>query len=265
MIREKPIDAIRALRAQTVASILTARRSVHPGDSVPPTGDVAVHLTKLGRPPYTGSSASRPLRSDCGRWTTHFFDPRLMPYPQTSRTFGVLSFKTLISNGIVATRQRTLWTIAFIGIIASACQSPNQQPSGSSEALDTAGIRASIDSLGANVMRANQTGDAELYATTWAIDGILSDAGSPPVHGRDSIVARFRRRPPLPPGAKMTIHPTELRIQSDQWAHIMGVDTLSFTPPNAATPVRETFTFLVILRKTSEGWQTYREVLSANQ
>ena len=158
-----------------------------------------------------------------------------------------------------------MWTTAFIGIIAAACQSPKQQLAGSSEALDTAGIRASIDSLAANVMRANQTGDAELFAKTWAVDGILSDAGSPPVHGRDSIVARFRRRPPLPPGARMTIHPTELRIHSDEWAHVMGVDTLRFTPPNAASPVQETFTFLVVLHKTSEGWQTYREVLSANQ
>lgn len=27
----------------------------------------------------------------------------------------------------------------------------------------------------------------------------------------------------------------------------------------------ETSTFLVLIRKTAEGWQTYREVLSANQ
>jgi uncharacterized protein (TIGR02246 family) len=188
-----------------------------------------------------------------------------MRFPETSRAFGLLSVKTSISNGIVATRLRTLWTTAFIGIVAVACQLPDRQPSGSSGALDTAGIRASIDSLAANVMRANQTGDAELFAKTWAVDGILSDAGSPPVHGRDSIVARFRRRPPLPPGAKMTIHPTELRIQSDEWAYVMGVDTLRFTPPNTASPVQETFTFLVVLHKTSEGWQTYREVLSANQ
>jgi hypothetical protein len=45
----------------------------------------------------------------------------------------------------------------------------------------------------------------------------------------------------------------------------MGVDTLTFTPPRASAPVQQTSTFLVILRKTAEGWQTYREVLSANQ
>jgi uncharacterized protein (TIGR02246 family) len=158
----------------------------------------------------------------------------------------------------------TFWASALIGIVAGACSSPNQ-PGSSREALDTTGIRAAIDSLAANVTKANQTGDAELFASTWAADGIMSDAGSPPVHGRDSIVARFRRRPPLPPGARMTIHPTELRIQNAEWAYVMGVDTLTFTPPGASALVQQTWTFLVILRKTAEGWQTYREVLSANQ
>ena len=126
-------------------------------------------------------------------------------------------------------------------------------------------IRAAIDSLGSKVMRANETGDAELYASLWAEDGIMSYPGGPPIHGRDSIVARFRRRPPLPPGATMTIHPTELRIQSAEWAYVMGTDTFRLAPSNGSAAAPETFTFLVVLRRTAEGWQTYREILSANQ
>jgi uncharacterized protein (TIGR02246 family) len=114
-------------------------------------------------------------------------------------------------------------------------------------------------------MRAEEAGDAELFATTWATDGIMSLPGNSPVHGRDSIVAYFRRRPPLPPGAKMTIHPTELQILGPAWAYVFGVDSLTYTPQGATTPVHKTSTFLVLLRKTSEGWQSYREVLSANQ
>jgi uncharacterized protein (TIGR02246 family) len=114
-------------------------------------------------------------------------------------------------------------------------------------------------------MQANQTGDAELFASTWARDGIMATPGSPAVHGRDSIVEVFRRRPPLPPGSSMTIHPTEMRILSPEWAYVFGVDTLSYTPEGAAEAVTETLTFLVLVRKTAEGWQTYREVLSANQ
>lgn len=154
--------------------------------------------------------------------------------------------------------------VCAVGLIA-ACQPSTNPPSGEGVAIDTAAIRASIDSLGAVVMRAYETGDAELFASTWAVDGMVSAPGSPPIRGRDSIVADFRRRPPLPPGATMTIHPTEVRVMSAEWAYVLGTDTLTLTPDGAAAPVKEAFTFLVIVRKSTDGWQSYREVLSANQ
>lgn len=205
-----------------------------------------------------------PLAAQLGRPADHpsSLATGLMPLIHASR-FSWRCATSLIRRG--ALKQTTLLTLAAIGIVAGACQPPGQRRSDTSEVPDTAAIRASIDSLTANVKRANETGDAELYATTWARDGMMSNTGSMPVHGRDSIVAKFRQRPPLPPGATMTIHPTEFRIQSPEWAYVMGVDTLRFTPPDASAPVQETYTFLVILRKTAEGWQTYREVLSANQ
>lgn len=155
--------------------------------------------------------------------------------------------------------------VALAALVAGACGAPGAQSSAPAGQLDTTAIRASIDSLGAKVMRANETRDAELFASTWAIDGVLSYPGRQPVRGRDSIVANFRRRPPLPPGARITIHPTELQVQSPDWAYVMGVDTLRLPSADGAAPVVETSTFLVILRRTPEGWQTYREVLSRNQ
>ncbi len=154
--------------------------------------------------------------------------------------------------------------MAVAGLVA-ACQPSERLSSNESARLDTVAVRASIDSLATNVMRANETGDAELLASTWATNGIMSLPGSPPVRGRDSIVAAFRRRPPLPPGASMTIHPTEMQILNAEWAYVLGVDTLTYTPQGTKAPVKKTSTFLVLLRKTAEGWQTYREVLSANQ
>ena len=149
-------------------------------------------------------------------------------------------------------------------IVAGACESGAEQPVAANAREDTVGVRASIDELAANVMRANETGDAVLFASTWAEDGIMSMPGGPPIRGRDAIVAAFRTRPPLPPGATMTIHPTEMEIMNGEWAYVMGVDTLTHTPPGAAEPVYETSTFLVLLRRTAEGWQTYREVLTTN-
>ena len=154
--------------------------------------------------------------------------------------------------------------VGILGAMAlAACQTQTAAPAAA--VVDTVRIRAALDSLAAAVGQAHATGDAEAYAATWAADGIMSAPGSPMVEGREAIVAAFRSQPPLPPGATMSINPMELRVLSDDWAYAFGVDTLTITPPGAATPRKETSTFLVLLKRTPEGWKTYREVLSANQ
>jgi hypothetical protein len=62
-----------------------------------------------------------------------------------------------------------------------ACQSSGNSAPPTVVALDTAAIRAAIDTLASKVMRAHETGDAELFASTWAVDGIMSDAGATPI------------------------------------------------------------------------------------
>ena len=150
--------------------------------------------------------------------------------------------------------------LLLLGLVA--CQRQGQQSQRA--AVDTSAIQSKLDSLGRLVSQANRTGDAELFASTWAKDRIMSGAGQSVVRGRDSIVAAFKRRPPLPPGAEMTIHPIEMRVLSGQWAYAFGVDSLTYTSDGAGEPVTETSTFLVLIHKTAEGWKTYREVLSAN-
>lgn len=158
-------------------------------------------------------------------------------------------------------RLRALAGSIVTGLAITACGA--RAPSAAAPApFDVVGIQGAIDSLGARVMRAHETGDATLFASTWARDGIMSAAGQPPLHGREAIVAAFRQRPPLPPGARMTIHPVEMRVLSPEWAYVMGVDTLRHAAQGGVAPPPTTFTFLVLLRKTAEGWQSYREVLT---
>jgi ketosteroid isomerase-like protein len=157
----------------------------------------------------------------------------------------------------------TTLSLGLLTLGVAACQ-PQGGGQGQQAAVDTAAIQSKLDSLGRLVSKASRSGDAELFASTWAKEGMMSGAGRPLVRGRDSIVAAFKQRPPLPPGADMTIHPLEMRVLSGQWAYAFGVDSLTYTPDGAAEPVTETSTFLVLIRKTPEGWKTYREVLSAN-
>ncbi len=115
------------------------------------------------------------------------------------------------------------------------------------------------------VQKAHDSRDNKLLASTWAKDGILTIAGSAPVTGRDSIVAALGNMPPLPPGGTMTIHPIEVKVLNAEWAYVWGIDSLKYTPPGTTKQVKETSTFFVLVRKTPEGWQTYRETLTPNQ
>ena len=154
----------------------------------------------------------------------------------------------------------------LVGIALSipACQQQEKQPL-QQPATDTSSIKASIDSLGRVVQKAHDTKDSELMASTWAKDGILIIAGSPPVVGRDAIVSALNNMPPLPPGGKMEIHPLDIQVMSSEWAYVLGIDSLKYTVPGTTKQNIETSTFLVLVRKTSEGWQTYRETLTPNQ
>ena len=155
---------------------------------------------------------------------------------------------------------------ALFGIAISipACQ-PQEKQALQQPPIDTTSIRASIDSLGRVVQKAHDTKDNELMASTWAKDGILIIAGRPPVFGRDAIVSALSKMPLLPPGGKMEIHPLDIQVMSSEWAYVLGVDSLKYTTPGTTRQNIETSTFFVLVRKTSEGWQTYRETLSPNQ
>ena len=118
--------------------------------------------------------------------------------------------------------------------------------------------------LAETVKAAYAKGDAELYASTLTRDAIVSNPGAPPVAGREALKTAFKSRPALPPGATFEVDPTEIKIINDEWAYAFGTDTL--TIPNSGTePHVRTMTFMVLLRKTPDGWKTFREVISADQ
>ena len=75
----------------------------------------------------------------------------------------------------------------------------------------------------------------------------------------------FESRPELPPGAAFEVCPTELEVINSDWAYAFGTDKLTIPARGDESPVEETMTFMVLIRKTPRGWKTFREVLSADQ
>ena len=125
---------------------------------------------------------------------------------------------------------------------------------------EQADIMAALGELADTIKRAYASDNADLYLSAFDEDAIVSMPGAPPVRGYKALRELFENRPALPPGATFQVNPLELEALSSHWAYAFGTDTLEFADGN-----KKTMTFLVLIRKTAEGWKTFREVLSADQ
>lgn len=152
----------------------------------------------------------------------------------------------------------------LIGFLA-ACQ-PAEQRQVRQPAVDTAEVRVTLDSLRSAFIDAYEAGDAERIAAMWAENGIQSVAGEPPIRGRDSIRAAYARFFEKAEGIpEITIDSVlDVRVLGDEWAYTYA--TLSARPtPAGADSARETSsTYLLISRRTPDGWKAYREVAAPN-
>jgi ketosteroid isomerase-like protein len=121
-------------------------------------------------------------------------------------------------------------------------------------------ILRALEHLAETVKRAYAENDVELYLSAFDEDAIVSMPHTCPVRGHDELRRLFMRRPELPPGATFDVSPLELDPLNSDWAYAYGTDTLTHADGSS-----ESMTFLVLIRKTDEGWKTFREVVSADQ
>jgi ketosteroid isomerase-like protein len=121
-------------------------------------------------------------------------------------------------------------------------------------------IMSALGRLADDIKRAYATNDGDLYLSAFDDDAIVSMPGAPPARGHAALRALFENRPPLPPGATFTVEPLEIDPLSADWAYAYGTDTIALSDDS-----KQTMTFLVLIRKTADGWKTFREVLSADQ
>ena len=131
--------------------------------------------------------------------------------------------------------------------------------------LDKHVIGAALEALAETVKTAYENNDTDLYASAFSEDAIVSMPGGRPIRGLEALKEAFRSRPQLPPGATFEVDPTELEVINGEWAYAFGTDTLTIPAEDGAPPIIQTMTFMVLIRKTPEGWKTFREVVSADQ
>ena len=131
--------------------------------------------------------------------------------------------------------------------------------------FDAAAIGAALAELAETIKTAYRTNDSDMYLSAFTDDAIVSMPGTPPMGGHEALKAMFESRPQLPPGATFEVDPKELEVVNGEWAYAFGTDTLTIPAAAGESPHVETITFMVLIRKTENGWKTFREVLSPDQ
>ena len=124
-------------------------------------------------------------------------------------------------------------------------------------------VRA-VTELAEVIKRSYAENDVDLYLSAFDKDAAVSMPGRPIIRGHIALRDAFVGRAELPPGATFEVLPLEFEVIATDWAYAFGTDILEFRSEKG-DPVRETMTFLVLIRKTDQGWKTFREVVSADQ
>ncbi|MDX1671335.1 MAG: nuclear transport factor 2 family protein [Balneolaceae bacterium] len=142
--------------------------------------------------------------------------------------------------------------------VLNGCQPQDPEGPGRTEAIDTVAIQSEIDNLRSTYQQAVADGDYEKLSTLVTADARMVQPGS-----ADWDAMREGLQAPFPPGATIDIRPIEINVMSNSWVYEMGRSTITYTPEGADEPVTLRDTYLVILKRTADGWKVHREVASS--
>lgn len=147
-------------------------------------------------------------------------------------------------------------------MLITGCQTKeqNQGQMEKGTAIDTTAILSAIDSLRSNYQTAVNNGNYEKLSGLVTKDAKMVQPGT-----SEWDAMRKAAEGPFPKGATIDIRPMETHVMSKDWAYDMGSSTISYTPEGADDSKTLTDTYLVILKRTDDGWKVHREVASAMQ
>lgn len=121
-------------------------------------------------------------------------------------------------------------------------------------------VRAEIDKLRSSYETAVASGRIEAMVPLLAEGAVMVHPGAADWKAMEAAASGA----PFPVGARIAIHPIEVVALSGEWAYEFGTSTTTYTPPGSKEIAQLRDTYLILFRKTAEGWKAYREVASSN-
>lgn len=150
----------------------------------------------------------------------------------------------------------------LMALAAAACAPMGHDQETSSEVaepqLDQAAFRATIDRMREDFMAAADSGNWESAASILDPEVVTVVPG-----GEDWAAIKAASELPYPPGTQLDITPIEVRQLGPDWGYELGTNAITWTPEGADEPTTLTDTYLVLFRRSDEGWKLYREVATA--
>ncbi|NGP75462.1 nuclear transport factor 2 family protein [Balneolaceae bacterium YR4-1] len=142
--------------------------------------------------------------------------------------------------------------------LAIGCQPMERGDSGmQAVAVDTTAIIASIDSLRNSYQSAVNSGNMENLSNLVTQDVLMVQPGT-----SDWDAMRANAQGPFPAGATISITPKEIQVISNDWVFEMGTSVITYTAADSDSPTTLRDTYLIILKRTDDGWKVHREVAS---
>ena len=121
-------------------------------------------------------------------------------------------------------------------------------------------VIAEIDKLRSAYEAAVASGRIEAMLPLLAEGAVMVHPGAPDW----AAMAAAAAGAPFPAGARIEIRPMEIVALSDEWAYEFGTSTTTYTPPGSNERALLRDTYLVLFRKTRDGWKAFREVASSS-
>ena len=121
-------------------------------------------------------------------------------------------------------------------------------------------VRAEIDKLRSAYEAAVASGRIEAMLPLLAEGAVMVHPGATDWKDMEAAASGA----PFPVGARISIRPIEVVTLSEEWAYEFGTSTTTYTPPASDSVAQLRDTYLILFRKTADGWKAYREVASSN-
>jgi uncharacterized protein (TIGR02246 family) len=152
--------------------------------------------------------------------------------------------------------------VLLLTVCLAACQPGEDRGRQTGATVDTAAVKSALDSIRQTFIAAYEAGDAEQIASLWTEQGRQAIPMAPPVRGRDTIEALSKRWFESNPATREATLDTvrDVRVLSEDWAYAYTTWTFRVTPEDADQPQTTTATFVMLYRKTPDGWKTHLEV-----